>query len=96
MIHPQAPLSGWSWRLNWDTIRPDLVIGSCPRSPADLDRLQAEAQVSAVLSLQDDECLEKMQIDYPQLLDHGRALGLIMERSPMRDFDPEDQRRRLP
>ena len=96
MIHPQVPLSTWSWRLNWDTIRPDLVIGSCPRSPADLDRLQTEAQISAVLSLQDEECLKKMQIDYPQLSGYGRALGLMMERSPMRDFDPENQRRRLP
>ena len=95
MNHPQTP-SAWPWRLNWDTIRHDLTIGSCPRGPADLDRLQAEARISAVLSLQHDECLEKLEIDYPRLARHGRAQGLRMERSPMRDFDPEDQRRRLP
>ncbi|MDG4554199.1 MAG: dual specificity protein phosphatase family protein [Candidatus Competibacter sp.] len=96
MIHPQIPSPAWFWRLNWDTIRPDLVLGSCPRDPTDLDRLQSEARISAVLSLQHDECLEKLAIDYPRLARHGRALGLLMERGPMRDFDPEDQRRRLP
>lgn len=88
--------SPWSWQLNWDVIRHDLVIGSCPRNPADLERIRAESRVSAVLSVQDDECLEKLEIDYPRLARHGRALGLAMERSPMRDFDVEDQRRRLP
>ncbi|MCB1826365.1 MAG: dual specificity protein phosphatase family protein [Candidatus Competibacteraceae bacterium] len=96
MIHPKTLLPAWSWRLNWDTIRHDLTIGSCPRGPADLDRLQTEARISAVLSLQHDECLEELEIDYPRLARHGRARGLRMERSPMRDFDPEDQRRRLP
>lgn len=95
MSHPQTP-SAWSWRLNWDAIRHDLTIGSCPHDPVDLDRLQAEARISAVLSLQHDECLEKLEIDYPRLARHGRAQSLRMERSPMRDFDPEDQRRRLP
>ena len=96
MNHPQTPSPAWSWPLDWDTIRHDLVIGSCPRGPADLDRLQTEAQISAVLSLQHDKCLRELAIDYPQLARHGRARGLLMERSPMRDFDPSDQRRRLP
>ena len=96
MNHPQTPSPAWSWHLNWDTIRHDLTVGSCPYGPADLDRLQTEAQISAVLSLQHDECLEKLEIDYPRLARHGRSQGLLMDRSPMRDFDPEDQRRRLP
>jgi atypical dual specificity phosphatase len=92
----QVISSTWFWQLNWDVVRHDLVIGSCPRSPADLERIHAESMVSAVLSVQHDECLEKLKIDYPRLARHGRALGLLMERSPMRDFDVEDQRRRLP
>lgn len=27
------------WTLNWDDISPDIVVGSCPRSPADVVRL---------------------------------------------------------
>ena len=84
------------WRLNWGVIRPDLLVGSGPREPSDLDVLQAEAGASALLSLQSDECLAKRGIDYPAQAHHGHALGLTMARVPLRDFDSEDQRRGLP
>lgn len=86
----------WIWRLNWSVVRHDLVVGSCPRNISDLDTLRAETRVSAILSLQHDECLEKQGIDYPLHVRHGRALGLMMERCPLRDFDPDDQRSSLP
>jgi len=92
----QISTSTWSWQLNWSVIRRDLMIGSCPRSPSDLDRIRAESHTSAILSVQHDECLEKLEIDYPRLVSHGQTLGLSMQRSPMRDFDIADQRRRLP
>lgn len=85
-----------NWRLNWSVIRPDLVIGSGPRDPNDLDVLQAATGVSALLSLQHDDCLEQQAIDYPGHVRHGHALGLVMARVPLRDFDVEDQRRGLP
>ena len=86
----------WNWRLNWNVVRHDLVVGSCPREPSDLDALRVETRVSAVLSLQHDECLEKQEIDYPRQVRYGRRIGLTMERYPLRDFDPADQRRGLP
>lgn len=85
-----------NWRLNWGVIRPDLLVGSGPREPGDLDVLQAEAGASALLSLQSDECLAKLGIDYPAYVRHGHALGLAMARVPLRDFDVDDQRRGLP
>jgi hypothetical protein len=85
-----------NWRLNWNVVRHDLVVGSCPREPSDLDALRVETRVSAVLSLQHDECLEKQEIDYPRQVRYGRRIGLTMERYPLRDFDPADQRRGLP
>ena len=84
------------WPLNWNVVRHDLVVGSCPRTPSDLDALRVETRVSAVLSLQHDDCLEKQEIDYPGLVRHGRRLGLTMARWPLRDFDPADQQRGLP
>ena len=84
------------WRLNWNVIRHDLVVGSGPRTPSDLDALRVETRVSAILSVQHDECLEKQEIDYPSQVRYGRRLGLTMERCPLRDFDPADQRRGLP
>lgn len=86
----------WNWTLNWNIVRHDLVIGSCPRSPDDLTTIQAQTQVSAILSLQHDECLEALEIDYPLHLRHSQALGLVMARCPLRDFDADDQRRGLP
>ena len=85
-----------TWPLNWNVVRYDLVVGSGPRVPSDLDALRVAIRVSAVLSVQHDECLAHQGIDDPGLVRHGRRLGLTMERYPLRDFDPADQRRALP
>ena len=33
-----VPQDEWKWTLNWDYITPQLVVGSCPRSPSDIVR----------------------------------------------------------
>lgn len=86
----------WTWSLNWDEISADLVVGSCPMAPDDLRRIRAETGVSALLSLQHDECLAYWGIDYAAMCRTGVALGLQMARCPIRDFDVADMRRRLP
>ncbi len=83
-------------RLNGNVVRHDRVVGSGPRELSDLDALRVATRVSAVLSLQHDECLEKQGIDDPRQVRYGRRIGLTMERCPLRDFDPADQRRGLP
>jgi hypothetical protein len=85
----------WTWSLNWGEITPRILVGTCPMTTADLDRIGAEAGVSAVLSLQHDDCLAYWDIDYAEIRTHGEKLGLRMARSPMRDFDIPDQRRNL-
>ena len=85
-----------NWRLNWNVIRPDLIVGSCPRKVADLMVLQKNTGATALLSLQHDECLEKQEIDYPRHVHYGQRLGLTLARVPMRDFNVDDQRRGLP
>lgn len=64
-----------NWRLNWNVIRPDLIVGSCPREVADLMVLQQDTGATALLSLQHDECLEKQEIDYPRHVRHGHRLA---------------------
>ncbi len=86
----------WTWSLNWGEITPRVLIGTCPMTPADLERISAGADVSALLSLQHDDCLAYWGIDYGQMCTHGAKLGLCMARSPMRDFDIVHQRQRLP
>jgi hypothetical protein len=86
----------WTWSLNWGEITPRIVVGSCPLTPGDLERIAAEAKVSAVLSLQHDACLAYWKINYASMCALGASRGLRMMRTPMRDFDIADQQRNLP
>jgi hypothetical protein len=86
----------WAWTLNWGEIRRDIVVGSCPSAPADIDRICEEAGASALLSLQTDECRAALGIDHGAHLDHAARRGVVLLNAPMRDFDPVDQRDRLP
>jgi protein-tyrosine phosphatase len=81
--------------MNWDEIRPDLVIGSCPYTVADLEHIRVETRASALLSLQHDECHAYLGIDRKALVCHGERRGLVMARQPIRDFDVADMRRHL-
>jgi hypothetical protein len=65
-------------------------------TPDNLRRIHAETGVSAILSLQHDECLAYWHIDYAAMCHAGAELGLDMARCPIRDFDICDMRRRLP
>jgi hypothetical protein len=85
----------WVWSLNWNMIRPDIVLGSCPMTADDLDRLRKEANITATLSLQHDECYARLGIDYAEMRRRGTQSGLDMARCPVRDFDVADMRRRL-
>ena len=92
------------WTLNWDPVleaeagkHPGIIVGSCPRSAADMQRLVDEAGVSAVLSLQSDLCLEALEIDWEGLVrPAGAGLGVLMHRVGVRDFDRLDQAAMLP
>jgi len=86
----------WSWRLSWNQIRSDIIIGSCPLKPGHLKTIKSSSDASALLSIQHQECLDRLGIDYPRHVKRGEQLGLVMARCPMRDFDPADQRLRLP
>jgi hypothetical protein len=85
----------WTWSLNWGEITTRILVGTCPMTTADLDRIGAETGVTAVLSVQHDDCLAFWDIDYDQMRTYGENLGLRMARSAMRDFDIPDQRRNL-
>ena len=85
----------WTWSLNWGQITTSIVIGTCPMAVDDLKRIHSEAGVSRVLSLQHDDCLAYWGIDYAMMYRAGTALGLTMERCPIRDFNVPEIRRRL-
>jgi hypothetical protein len=85
-----------AWPVNWNVVRPDLVVGSGPRALSDLDAICGATRASALRSVQHDECLDQPGIDDAAHVRHGRRLGLTMERRPPRDFDPADPRRGRP
>jgi atypical dual specificity phosphatase len=86
----------WTWSLNWGEISPQLVVGACPMTAADVSRIRKGTEVSAILSLQHDECLAYWGIDYDAIRDQAARLGLAIDRCPVRDFDIPNQRERLP
>ncbi|GAB4819916.1 hypothetical protein N2152v2_006962 [Parachlorella kessleri] len=87
----------WRWTLNWDRIGTyKIVVGSCPRSVDDIDRIMQEAGASAILSLQSDLCLDALHIDWPALRRHAVRTGLLYTRVAVRDFDHNDQALMLP
>ncbi len=85
----------WTWTLNWNEIRHDLVIGACPMTTGDIDTIHHETGATALLSVQSDACRSALDIDYEEHRSHGRRTGVVLVNSPMRDFDPADQRRCL-
>ena len=86
----------WTWSLNWNEVTQHIVIGTCPMRPDDMIRIQKEAKVSALLSLQHDDCLSYWGINCSQMQNKAEEIGLTLVRCPIRDFDITDMRRRLP
>ena len=86
----------WTWSLNWGEITPEIVIGTCPMTTRDLERIQTDTDVTALLSVQHDDCHAYWGIDYSEFVAKGTKLSLSMARQPIRDFDIVDMRRHLP
>ena len=57
--------------------------------PRDLERIYAEARVSAVLSLQHSDCHAYWDIDIAGLMATARELGLTYAHRPIRGGDVE-------
>ena len=62
----------------------------------DLRVLQTETSISAMFSLQHTKCHDYWSIDYPAMRKEGEDLGFAMRWHPIRDFDVEHMRERLP
>jgi len=82
--------------MDLDQVSPRIFLGSCPRTPPNIDRLGDEFGITAVLNVQTDEDFPYWEIDWDELEGHYRASGIEIRRVPVRDFDQDDLRRRLP
>lgn len=82
--------------MNLDQVLPQAFVGSCPECTEDIDCLQREFSISAVLNLQTDEDFQYLNLDWDTLEEHYHESAIRLRRVPVRDFDPVDLRRNLP
>jgi len=82
--------------LDVTRILPKLLVGSCPQVFDDIDRLKHEYAVTAVLNLQTEDDFAYWGIAWEQMEEYYQAHGIAVRRVPVRDFDADDLRRRLP
>ncbi|KAG2491413.1 hypothetical protein HYH03_010202 [Edaphochlamys debaryana] len=83
--------------LNYNRIMPDIIVGSCLQTPADVDYLAEKERVRVVFCLQEDPDMEYFSLDIKPIQERCAERGDIKHvRFPIRDFDPFDLRRKLP
>ncbi|PIN19353.1 hypothetical protein CDL12_07973 [Handroanthus impetiginosus] len=82
--------------MNYNFIRPDLIVGSCLQTPADVDKLQSIG-VKTIFCLQQDSDLEYFGVDIAAIRKYANSCDDIEHlRAEIRDFDAFDLRMRLP
>ncbi|KAJ9159864.1 hypothetical protein P3X46_025324 [Hevea brasiliensis] len=82
--------------MNYNFIRPDLIVGSCLQTPGDVDKLR-KIGVKTIFCLQQDPDLEYFGVDISAIHEYAEKCGDIQHlRAEIRDFDAFDLRIRLP
>ncbi|KAL4334350.1 hypothetical protein GQ457_07G019660 [Hibiscus cannabinus] len=82
--------------MNYTLITDNLIVGSQPQKPEDIDHLKQEENVAYILNLQQDKDIEYWEIDLQSIIERCRQLGVHHIRKPARDFDPDSLRNILP
>lgn len=86
----------WEWTLNWNRIRPKLLVGTCPCTPEDVDRLVNEAGVEAFVCMQTDKEMEALDIDYPEIYQHMLDVGAVPTRIAIEPNNEYHQAKEIP
>lgn len=82
--------------MNYNFIRPDLIVGSCLQTPKDVDKLRVIG-VKTIFCLQKDSDLEYFDVDINAIREYASTFDDIQHlRAEIRDFDTFDLRLRLP
>ncbi|XP_048135099.1 phosphoglucan phosphatase DSP4, amyloplastic isoform X4 [Rhodamnia argentea] len=83
--------------MNYNFIRPDLIVGSCLQTPKDVNKLRAIG-VKTIFCLQQDPDLEYFGVDIKAIRDYAGTYDDIqhLRAQISRDFDAFDLRMRLP
>ncbi|XP_048490859.1 phosphoglucan phosphatase DSP4, amyloplastic isoform X3 [Beta vulgaris subsp. vulgaris] len=82
--------------MNYNFIRPDLIVGSCLQTPADVDKLR-NIGVRTIFCLQQDPDLQYFGVDINAIQKYAeKYIDIEHIRAEIRDFDAFDLRTRLP
>ncbi|KAI9124386.1 hypothetical protein K1719_004308 [Acacia pycnantha] len=82
--------------INYNFIRPDIIVGSCLQTPEDVDKLRAVG-VKTIFCLQQDPDLEYFGVDIKAIQEYAASCNDIQHlRAEIRDFNAFDLRMRLP
>ncbi|KAJ6841783.1 phosphoglucan phosphatase LSF2, chloroplastic [Iris pallida] len=82
--------------MNYTIINDNLIVGSQPQKPEDIDHLKHEEDVAYILCLQQDKDIEYWGIHFPTIVKRCKEVGIRHMRRPARDFDPDSLRGQLP
>ena len=82
--------------MNLSQILPRLFVGSCPTNADDINHLKVDYGITAILNLQTDNDFDYCDLDWSRIEARCRELQLDVRRIPVRDFDGEDLRKKLP
>lgn len=82
--------------INFNRILPNLYVGTVPKTFDDVERLMREIGVTAVVNLQTDDDFQWYQIDWPKIEAYYIKLRIEAIRKPIRDFELENLRDKLP
>ncbi|KAK7350827.1 hypothetical protein VNO77_09814 [Canavalia gladiata] len=82
--------------MNYTLITDNLIVGSQPQKPEDVDHLKKEEGVACILNLQQDKDVEYWGIDLQSIIRRCHELEINHTRRPAKDFDPDSLRSELP
>ncbi|KAI3519690.1 hypothetical protein L1887_08905 [Cichorium endivia] len=82
--------------MNYNLITENLIVGSQPQKPEDIDHLKNEQNVAYILNLQQDSDIAYWGIDLESIVKRCQQIGVRHMRRPARDFDPDSLRSMLP
>ncbi|KAJ7965124.1 Phosphoglucan phosphatase [Quillaja saponaria] len=82
--------------MNYTVITENLIVGSQPQKPEDVDHLKQEEDVAYILNLQQDKDVEYWGIDLQSIIRRCQELDIRHMRRPAKDFDPDSLRNGLP
>lgn len=72
--------------MNYTLIRDELIVGSQPQKPEDIDHLKQEQNVAYILNLQQDKDIDYWGIDLDSIVRRSKELGIRHMRRPVRNI----------